>query len=433
MKKLSVAFLLFFACSTLRASVPDSAQQLDGVAAQVSDSIILFSEVEAYAYLKGQQMRIQNPSPEQMDQLRKEALEELIDGKVLLVKAERDTNITVSISEVQAGVENRIEMMLRQNRITPEQLEQILREQQGISLTKFKSELRTQIRQELMKQKVQQMYASPNTITKKDIRGFYHQYKDSLPAAGESIRLSKISMRCDPSTQIRQKAYSGIKAIKEKLDNGADFEETAKQFSDGPNAENGGDLGFISKGTLGLLEFEEKVFSMDVGQISEPFETRLGFHIVTIEAKKNGRSHVRQILVEVSPDEACYSEARTSLDSVKANAKTEEEFAQAARSLSDDPVSKRLGGKMKWQTLATLSSTAAKAVTSLEVGEISSLVQEGNALTVYRVDDKQQSRPLTLEEDWNEIAQIAERVLAQQKLRDLVRKWRQETFIEVNL
>ncbi len=433
MKKLSVVLLLLFAGSTVRASVPDSAQHLDGIAAVVSDSIILFSEVEAYAYLKGQQMRIQNPGPDEIELLRKEALEELIDGKVLLVKAERDTNITVSVSEVQAGVENRIEMMLRQNRITLEQLEQILREQQGISLTKFKSELRTQIRQELMKQKVQQLYASPSTITKKDIQTFYRQYKDSLPAAGESIRLSKITIRCDPSTEIRQKAYNEIKAIKEKLDNGADFAETARQFSDGPNAENGGDLGFVSKGTLGLLEFEEKVFSMDVGQISEPFETRLGFHVVTVEAKKDGRSHARQILVEVSPDEACYSNARTSLDSVMANAASEDAFANAARSLSDDPVSKRLGGKMKWQTVATLSPTTAKAVRGLEVGDLSSIIQDGNALTIYRVDDKQQSRPLTLEEDWNEIAQIAERVLAQQKLRDLVKKWRQETFIEINL
>ncbi len=433
MKKISIAVFLLFAGSTLRASVPDSAQHLDGIAAVVSDSIILFSEVEAYAYLKGQQMRIQDPGPAEMERLRYEALEELIDGKVLLVQAERDTNITVSISEVQAGVENRIEMMLRQNRITQEQLEQILREQQGISLTKFKSELRTQIRQELMKQKVQQLYASPSTITKKEIRHFYNEYKDSLPAAGESIRLSKITMRCDPSTQIRQKAYDKIKAIKEKLDNGADFTETAKQFSDGPNAENGGDLGFISKGTLGLLEFEEKVFSMDVGQISEPFETRLGFHVVTVEEKKNGRSHVRQIFVEVTPDEECYTEARTSLDSVKSNSNSQEEFAQAARSLSDDPVSRRLGGKMKWQTVATLSPSTAKAVNGLEVGDISSIVQEGNALTIYRIDDQQESRPLTLEEDWNEIAQIAERVLAQQKLRDLVKKWRQETFIKINL
>jgi parvulin-like peptidyl-prolyl isomerase len=433
MKKISIAVLLLIAGSTVRASVPDSAQHLDGIAAVVSDSIILFSEVEAYAYLKGQQMRIQDPDPEQMERLRNEALEELIDGKVLLVQAERDTNITVSISEVQAGVENRIEMMLRQNRITQEQLEQVLREQQGISLTKFKSELRTQIRQELMKQKVQQLYASPSTITKKEIRDFYNEYKDSLPAAGESIRLSKITMRCDPSTQIRQKAYDRIKAIKGKLDNGADFTETAKQFSEGPNAENGGDLGFISKGTLGLLEFEEKVFSMDVGQISEPFETRLGFHVVTVEEKKNGRSHVRQILVEVSPDEACYSKARTSLDSVKTSSTSQKEFAQAARSLSDDPVSRRLGGKMKWKTVATLSPSTAKAVTGLEVGDISSIVQEGNALTIYRVDDKKESRPLTLEEDWNEIAQIAQRVLAQQKLRDLVKKWRQETFIKINL
>ena len=67
--------------------------------------------------------------------------------------------------------------------------------------------------------------------------------------------------------------------IKQQLDNGKDFKQLAKEASDCPSSEKGGDLGFFSKGDM-VKPFERKVFSMDVGDVSKPVKTEFGFHII---------------------------------------------------------------------------------------------------------------------------------------------------------
>ena len=70
--------------------------------------------------------------------------------------------------------------------------------------------------------------------------------------------------------------------LEDKLKNGVDFEVLARQYSDdSASAASGGDLGYISKGQM-IEEFEEALFSMDVGEVSEIVETQYGFHIIKV-------------------------------------------------------------------------------------------------------------------------------------------------------
>ena len=69
------------------------------------------------------------------------------------------------------------------------------------------------------------------------------------------------------------------KEIAQKLDEGADFEELAKEHSSCPSSERGGDLGNFGRGQM-VPEFDEKVFSMEDGTISEPVKTQFGYHII---------------------------------------------------------------------------------------------------------------------------------------------------------
>ncbi|MFW5775225.1 MAG: SurA N-terminal domain-containing protein, partial [Chitinivibrionales bacterium] len=94
-------------------------ERIDGIAAVVGDSTILRSEVEAFAYMLANQMG-QQPDSLSINMFRQKALEELINGKVLLVKAAKDSNINVSSADIENEVENRIDMILRQNKIDME-------------------------------------------------------------------------------------------------------------------------------------------------------------------------------------------------------------------------------------------------------------------------------------------------------------------------
>lgn len=67
--------------------------------------------------------------------------------------------------------------------------------------------------------------------------------------------------------------------IKEQIDNGKNFSELAKEASECPSSEKGGDLGFFEKGDM-VKPFERKAFSMDVGDVSEPVKTEFGYHLI---------------------------------------------------------------------------------------------------------------------------------------------------------
>ena len=74
--------------------------------------------------------------------------------------------------------------------------------------------------------------------------------------------------------------------VKAELDAGSDFEEMAREKSTGPSGPNGGDLGFFGRGQM-VTEFEDAVFALEVGQVSEPIQTRFGWHLIKLEERRD--------------------------------------------------------------------------------------------------------------------------------------------------
>jgi peptidyl-prolyl cis-trans isomerase SurA len=427
--KTVVGTLLVVACAfTLR-----SAERLDAVAAVVGDSVVLLSEVDAYVMMRLQNAGTARPDSSQFGPMRKQFLGDLIDGKVLIVHAARDSNIVIKESEVDQAVGAHVQQILDQNNMTMDVLERELKDKYGMGLTKFKAQLRSQVYEQLVKQKVSQLYVGQVSAGKNDVTSFYKQYKDSLPTIGESVQLSKITVKLTPPDSLRQAAFVKITGIKRRLDNGEDFAAVAKQFSEDPSAENGGDLSFITKGTLSELRFEEIAFSLNVGQISDVFETRLGFHIVTVVGKKDKMVHVRQIFVRVTPPEASIDRVMAQLDSVRTNAKSQDDFAAAVRRFSTDPQSKAHNGRLGWVPLFSLPEAVRATLDSLPAGGIAPPHRDGNEITMYRLDDKMKNRALTMEDDYELLAEKTREIMAQKKLLDLVRKWRHEIYVDIRL
>ena len=328
--------------------------------------------------------------------------------------------------EVEQATNNHISMLLRQNNLTLDSLEVELQRQQGISLAKFKADARKAIREQLLKQKVQQNYLYSNKITKKDVENFYKEYIDSLPKMGESVLLSKLSITITPSESIRQMAFEQIQSIKQRLDNGADFADVARQFSQGPEASEGGDLGFISKGTLNELSFEEKAFSLSQGQTCAPFETRLGFHIINVIEKRDQTVHIRQIFIKVEAPREEIDRINRLLDSIRVSCKTENDFIGYVKKYSDDPVSRMNNG-------LELPSDIRTAIDSLPEGAITHPVQTDKTIAIYRVEKRASERKLTLEDDYLILEKKASDIFSQKRMIALVAKWRNDIFVDKRL
>jgi peptidyl-prolyl cis-trans isomerase SurA len=406
-------------------------ERLDGIAAVVGDEIIMNSELEAYAYMRMSAMRV-DPRTDTKE-LMHTFLNELIDNKVLLVQARGDTTISVRNDEVESALNNHISMILQQNGITMEQLEMQLRIQQGTTLARFKSDARRTIREQLLKQKLQQSYYFAAKINRRDVEQFFAAYKDSLPEIGESFELSKLSLKLTPSDSIRQAASSRIQAIKRQLNNGADFEELAKELSEGPEGAAGGNLGFISKGSTTELAFEERAFTMGVGEISEPFETRLGFHIIQVTEKRDRRVRLRQIMVRLAPGQNQFDDTSAKLDSIRGTINSREDFEKTARAISADDLTRMRGGSMGWVSMFEISADLRNAIQNLEEGGITAPIMEDGVMSIYRVNSRAESRKLSLENDYPIIAEKAKDIFAQKKLIETVARWREKVFIDIRI
>ena len=109
---------------------------------------------------------------------------------------------------------------------------------------------------------------------------------------GESIKVSHILIdtRTLKTPEELSHALEQIKSIKKEIDRGAAFDEMAKKYSNCPSATNGGDLGFIQrKGNLAKT-FLDTAFSLRIGQVSEPVQTELGYHLIKVTDKREGSS-----------------------------------------------------------------------------------------------------------------------------------------------
>ena len=198
-------------------------ERLDGIVAVIGNEIILQSELDAYSLLRMEGMGLNKDSSD-ISQLRKNFLNELIDGKVLLAYAKKDSTINVTEPEVDQMLNNHISALLKQNN-TLNQLDAELQRQQGITLNKFKSQACKAIKEQLYKQKFSNSISPPLKLTVK-----MESFISSMLTASQDRRglypgFMKVALQFKAAG-----SHEKIRSVKQKLDKGEDFAELAKIF-----------------------------------------------------------------------------------------------------------------------------------------------------------------------------------------------------------
>lgn len=247
---------------------------VEEIIARVNNSIVTRTEYLRERDQVKQEVQQQNPanSDKAYADREKDILRGLIDQQLLMQKGQ-DMGITGDTEVIKRLDEMRKDMKLD----SMEDLQKAA-EAQGVSFEDFKQNIRTQI---VTQKVIGSEVGSKLSVTKEDEAKFYQDHKSDMEQP-EAIKLSELLISTDKMDD-QQIAAAKAKAddLLAQIRKGASFEEITKKNSNGPTAEQGGDLGYFKRGTL-AKELEDKTFAMKPGEVSDVVRTKQGFVILRV-------------------------------------------------------------------------------------------------------------------------------------------------------
>ncbi|MEK6777994.1 MAG: peptidyl-prolyl cis-trans isomerase [bacterium] len=268
MQRILLSMLIFFACLASAHAVV-----LDRVVALVNDDVITLSELKSLeiSVLKS---TVEKPGKEESTVDRDSLLDDMIDKKIKLQKAE-EINIKVSDEEVRSA----IQQILSRNKITEEALKEKLHTE-GFTWDEYTKEIREQM---ILSSLVNQEVRSKIFIMPGDIEKYYQEHMDEF-SMGEkkhllSIFLSVPEKAGEDEIQARNRLAD---ELRQRALSGEPFRDIAVQYSDGREAKEGGDLGYLSQDDL-RSEMSTAVAAMKPGDVSPVIRIGEGFVLLKVE------------------------------------------------------------------------------------------------------------------------------------------------------
>ena len=429
MKTRIISLLVIF-CFLFLPSIIFAQESLDQIVAIVGKDIILESELKTQLefYLAQTGKKINNP--EELGQLRKKLLDQMINDRLLLAKAEKDTLLKINEKEIEQTLEDQLSKIKSQ--FSSEEAFQKELKTEGLTEAELKRNYREQIKEQLLRDKLISSKLSKSNISSREVKEFYQSYKDSLPEQPESAKLSQILLKIEPSQKTLDSLKDFASMILAKAKAGEDFSELAKNYSEDPSAKQGGDLGFLKRGEI-LPEFEMKAFSLNPGEISDLVQTSLGYHIIKLEEKKEEEIHVRHILIKITPSQVDSAKILSLADTLYQKLKSGADFVQLVKDYSQDDESKKKGGEIGWFPLAQLPEELKEKITQTEIGQITSTVLTEEGVHILKILDKKEKRSLSLEDDYDTIKEMAKRKKGNDEILKWIEELKSKTYVEVRI
>jgi peptidyl-prolyl cis-trans isomerase SurA len=379
-----------------------SAQTLiDRIAAVVDKEIITESELNERVSFLAKQNSI---DPNQKG-LRAQVLDGMISEKLILAQALIDS-IEVTDDEITRALDQRLTDFVRQ--VGSEQrVEQIY----GKPISRIKREYRTEIKNQLLVQRVRQQREASISVTRREVEDFFTSFRDSLPQVPEEYELSHIYIVPKADTAVEVKTRRFMQSILDSIRAGGDFSDFAKRYSTDPgSAASGGDLGWEKRGVF-VREFEETVFGLKEGDISGIVKTQFGFHIIQLLGRRGESVNARHILMKIDKGPASDSATTDTLRNLRMRAQNGESFAELASKYSEDEDTKSIGGDLGVLTADQLQPDFAAQIQDMKAGEISepqrTVVGASYGFHIIWMRKRIPTHAINIQEDFKRIEQLA--------------------------
>ena len=410
-------------------------EKVDGVIAVVGDYIVLDSDIDLeYIQLKAQGVDTKNIT-------RCELFGKQLEDKLYAHQAIQDS-IVVTDAEVNSYMNEQLDAMIEQ----VGSLEKVIKFYKKKTEEDFRSYFFDIIKMNKLTSQMQKKIVDEVAITPEEVRNFFKGIpKDEIPTFGAEMEVAQIVVKPVVSEDEKKRVVEKLKEIRQDVLNGSSFFSKAVLFSEDPGSSSNGGFYKMNRKTAFVKEFKDVAFSLAEGEISEPFETEFGYHIIMVEKIKGQEVELRHILISPKVSTQAVKDAKAKIEAIRQKIVNKEiTFADAAKASSDEKETRNNGGvllnprTMEPRFELTKMDPALYAqVSGLKDGEVSLpiLDQErggGQFYKIVTVNNRFEEHQADFSKDYIKIKELA---LRDKQIKEIA-KWTEEkikeTYIKIN-
>lgn len=435
MKFINSKFLLPFLLVTTTIAFAQKKEKVDGVVAVVGDYIVLDSDIDLeFIQLKAQGIDTKNIT-------RCELFGKQLEDKLYAHQAIQDS-IVVTDAEVNSYMNEQIDAMVEQ----VGGMDKVLKFYKKKNEEEFRSYFYDIIKMNKLTSQMQKKIVDEVTITPEEVRNFFKAIPvDEIPTFGAEMEVAQIVVKPVITEEEKNRVIEKLKEIRQDVLTGSSFFSKAVLFSEDPGSSSNGGFYKMNRKTQFVKEFKDVAFSLAEGEISEPFETEFGYHIIMVEKIKGQEVELRHILISPKVSSQAIKDAKAKIETIKAKIDSKEiSFADAAKSSSDEKETKNNGGvllnprTMEPRFELTKMDPALYAqVSELKDGEVSMpiLDEERGGAKFYKiitVNNRTEEHQADFSKDYLKIKELA---LRDKQIKEIA-KWTEEkikeTYIKIS-
>jgi peptidyl-prolyl cis-trans isomerase SurA len=411
--------------------------KLDGIAAVVGDYVILDSDIEKTLI----DLKSQGAATDDITHC--SLLGKLMEDRLYAHQAVQDS-ILVSDDEVNATSDRQIQQLVQQ----VGSMEKVLQFYKKETAEDFREELYNINKLRMLSEKMQQKIVGEIEVTPEEVRQFFRKIpEDQKPVFGAELEISQIVKQPEIPEEEKQKVINKLNEIKADVeDNDASFSVKAILYSQDPGSKSKGGFYSMTRQTPFVKEFKDVAFSLQEGEISEPFETDFGYHIIYIEKIRGQELDLRHILIQPEIPQSAVDGAKIELDTIRKHImEGKYTFAEAALNFSDEKETKFDGGLLRNPInfdsrfeLTKMDPTLYNQVRNLKDEEISYPLLEEDPrggppkYKILKVTNRYDEHEADFAKDYLKIQELALR----EKQYNAIKEWMDEhivdTYVSVN-
>ncbi len=426
---------IFIFCSVYSMSIFSQPQVIDKVVGVIGKYPVLLSDI--------QNTMIEQEKREQG--LNKcKAFEMLVFQKLLVAQADRDS-VVVNDSEVDQDLNRRMNYYIQQFG-SEEKLEAFYGKRTNV----IKDDLRNEVKEQLVAQKMQGKITGEAKLTPAEVRIYFKSLsEDSLPLVNSEVELQHIVKKPTFSAEEKLAAKQKLEEYRQQVLSGKkEMKIMARLYSEDPgSAKDGGFLSFTRNQMV--PEFEGVAFKLKEGEISNVFESTFGYHFIQLIKRKGEFLDARHILLVPKMTNTDFFNCKLQLDSILQWIKEGKyTFEEAARLFSDDKDTKQNGGlminpqtastKFDNETLSEIDPNLIVTLNSMQIGDISKSMQfvspvDGKpGFRLLKLKNRIDPHKTNIKDDYQKLALMATAEHNKKMIRDWIKKRSKITYIKLD-